>query len=87
MEPQGRGLAEEPGILKRCAQGCVEPSRGLDDPNVPLSVATGAARFYIFELVERVFSEVELLLYGVLRRSPAPSAALRVCEPVGLPSD
>jgi hypothetical protein len=31
------GSAEEPGILKRHAQGCVGPSRGLEDSNLPLS--------------------------------------------------
>jgi hypothetical protein len=41
MEPQGRGSAEEPGIVQRHAQRCVEPSRGPEDPNLPLSVPTG----------------------------------------------
>jgi hypothetical protein len=63
----GGGSAEEFEILQRHPQGCVEPLRGLVDPNVPLSAPTGAARFYIFELVEGVFSEVEHLLYGILR--------------------
>ena len=38
---QGRGSAEEPGILQRHAQGCVGPLRGLVDPKVPLSAPTG----------------------------------------------
>ena len=33
----GAGSAEEPGIVQRHGQGCVEPSRGLEDPNLPLS--------------------------------------------------
>ena len=37
----GAGSAEGPGILQRHAQGCVERSRGLEDPNLPLSVPTG----------------------------------------------
>jgi hypothetical protein len=36
MEPQGRGSAEEPGIVQRHAQGCVGPLRGLEDTNLPL---------------------------------------------------
>jgi hypothetical protein len=35
------GLAEESGILQRHAQGCVEPSRGLEDPKLPLSAPNG----------------------------------------------
>jgi hypothetical protein len=35
------GSAEEPGIVQRDGQGCVEPSRGLQDPNLPLSDPTG----------------------------------------------
>src|SRR5215207_1367958 len=41
MEPQGRGSAEEPGIVQRHAQGCVERLRGLVDPKLPLSAPTG----------------------------------------------
>jgi hypothetical protein len=37
----GAGSAWEPGLLQRHAQGCVEPSRGLEDPNLPLSAPTG----------------------------------------------
>ena len=29
------------GIPQQHAQGCVEPSRGLEDPNLPLSVPLG----------------------------------------------
>ena len=41
MEPQGRGSAEEPGIVQRHAQGCVERLRGLEGSNHPLWVPTG----------------------------------------------
>jgi hypothetical protein len=37
----GAGSAEEPGILQRHTQGCVEPSRGLEDPNLPVWAPTG----------------------------------------------
>jgi hypothetical protein len=37
----GAGSAEEPGILQRHAQGCVEPSGGLEDSKLPLSAPTG----------------------------------------------
>jgi hypothetical protein len=37
----GAGSAEEPGILQRHAQGCVESSRGLKDPNLALSAPSG----------------------------------------------
>jgi hypothetical protein len=45
----GAGSAEEPGVLQRDAQGCVDPSRGFEDPKLPLS-APGwcAASSYIF---------------------------------------
>jgi len=32
----GAGSAEEPGVLQRHVQGCVEPSGGLEDPKLPL---------------------------------------------------
>jgi hypothetical protein len=34
------GSADEPEILQRYAQGCVGPSRGLEDPKLPLSAPT-----------------------------------------------
>ena len=37
----GAGSAEEPGILQRHAQGCVERSGGLEDPNLPLWAPAG----------------------------------------------
>jgi hypothetical protein len=37
----GAGSAEEMGILSRHGQGYVEPSRGLEDPILPLSTPTG----------------------------------------------
>ena len=37
----GAGSTEESGILQRHVQGCVEPSRGLDDPKFPLSTPNG----------------------------------------------
>src|SRR5215204_3285707 len=55
------GSAEEPGILQRHAQGCVERSRGLGYPNLPLSTPTGV------QLVEAVFCLVRF--DGVLRSS------------------
>jgi hypothetical protein len=59
MEPQGRGSAEEPGMLQRHAQGCVERLRGLEDPKLPLSDPTGVQLAPASpKLVEGVFSEV-----------------------------
>ena len=50
------GSADEPGILRRHAQGCVEPSRGLEDPNVPLSAPTGVQLVPTSpKLVEKLF--------------------------------
>ena len=37
----GSGSVEEPKILQRSSQGCVERPRGLEDPNLPLSAPTG----------------------------------------------
>jgi hypothetical protein len=66
MEPQGRGSAEEPGIVQRHAQGCVERLRGLVDPKLPLSAPTGVQLAPASpKLVEGRFCE--LPLYGVLR--------------------
>ena len=40
----GTGSAEELGIPQRHAQGCVESARGLEDPNLPLSVPTDCCK-------------------------------------------
>src|SRR5919107_1769784 len=62
------GSAEEPGILQWHAQGCVESSRGLEDPILPLSAPTGLWFAPISpKLVEGELCE--LPLYGVLRSS------------------
>jgi hypothetical protein len=37
----GAGSAEEPGILQRHGQECVEAQRGPEDPNLSLSNPTG----------------------------------------------
>jgi hypothetical protein len=37
----GAGSAEELGDLQRHAQGCVQGLRGLEDPNLSLSVPSG----------------------------------------------
>jgi hypothetical protein len=37
----GAGSAEEPALLQRRGQGCVEPSGGLEDPKLPLAAPTG----------------------------------------------
>ena len=50
----GAGSAEEPGILQRDSQGCVGPSRGLEDPILPLSVPTSV------QLVEGEFYELRV---------------------------
>jgi hypothetical protein len=66
----GAGSAEESVILQRHAQGCVEPSRGLEDPIVPLSVPTGVQLSPTSpKLVEGRFSELRLA--GVLGSSLA----------------
>jgi hypothetical protein len=55
----GAGSAEEPGIVQRSGQGCVEPSRGLEDPKLPLSVPTGVQLAPTSpKLVEDAFCEV-----------------------------
>src|SRR5215217_7001830 len=65
----GQGSAEEPGILQRHDQGCVDVSLGSTDPILPLSAPTGV------QLAPRSLKLVEgelcvLPLYGVLRSSP-----------------
>jgi hypothetical protein len=63
----GAGSAEEPGILKHHAQGCVDPSRGLGDPILPLSAPTdGQLAPTSPKLVEGTFCEL-LHLDGALR--------------------
>src|SRR5918995_5464656 len=37
---RGSGSGKELGTLQRHPQGCVERSRGLEDPNLPLSAPT-----------------------------------------------
>jgi hypothetical protein len=57
----GTGSAEEPGVLQRYGQGCVGPSRGFRDTNLPLSVPTGVQPALISpKLVQSRFSEVRL---------------------------
>jgi hypothetical protein len=50
----GAGSAEEPGLLQRHAQGCVERLRGLEVPNLPLSDPTGvqSSLLHLRRLVE-----------------------------------
>jgi hypothetical protein len=43
----GAGSAEESGILQRHNQGCVEASRGLRDPKLPLSIPTGVQLLHL----------------------------------------
>jgi hypothetical protein len=65
----GAGLAEEPEILQRHEQGCVEPSRGLEDPNLSLSAPSGVQLAPASpKLVEGEFCEL-LRLVCLLRRS------------------
>src|ERR671921_196504 len=57
----GVGSAEEPKFLQRHAQGCVERSRGLEDPKLPIPAPTGvqlAPRSP--KLVKGRFSELRL---------------------------
>ena len=59
--------AEEPEILQRHDQGCVNRLRGLEDPKLPLSTSTGVQLAPASpKLVEGVFCEL-LCLDGVLR--------------------
>ena len=55
------GSAEESSIVQRLCQGCVGPSRGLEDPKRPLSAPTGV------QLVEAMFCLVRF--DGILRSS------------------
>ena len=55
-------------ILQRHGQGCVEPSRGLEDPGLPLSAPTGVLLALTSQkLVEGEFCELRLA--GVLGSS------------------
>ena len=55
------GSAEEPAILQRHGQECGEASRGIEDPNLPLSTPTGAQLALTSpKLVEGRFSELRL---------------------------
>ena len=68
----GAGSAWEPELLRRHDQGHVGPSRGLEDPNVPLSTPTGVRLAPTSPMfVEGFFRE--LRLDGVLRSSPHAS--------------
>jgi hypothetical protein len=56
---RGSGLVEESGTLQHTGQGCVGHSRGLEDPNVPLSAPTSVQLAPTSpKLVEEEFSEV-----------------------------
>jgi hypothetical protein len=60
-ETSWAGSGEEPGILQRHDQGCVERLRGIDYPNLPLSDPTGEQLAPTSpKLVEGVFSEVHI---------------------------
>ena len=61
----GAGSAEEPGLLQRHAQGCVECSRGLEDANLPLSAPTGVQ----LAPTSPMFVEMEVLRTSPKRRS------------------
>ena len=66
----GAGSAEESAILQRPGQGYVQGSRGLEDPNLPLSAPTGVQLAPTSpKLVEGEFCE-HLHLDGVLRGTP-----------------
>jgi hypothetical protein len=72
----GEGAAEEPAILQRHAQGCVEPSRGLEDPILPLSVPSGVQLAPTSpKLGEGVFYELRMCY--VLGSSASCSGALQ----------
>jgi hypothetical protein len=43
----GAGSAEEPGLLQRHGQGCVEGLLGLEDPKLSPSVLTGVHLLYL----------------------------------------
>jgi hypothetical protein len=70
MEPQGRGSAEELGIVQRHAQGCVERLRGLVDSKLPLSALT-SVHSSLLDLLHawKVSSATLRRLVRVLRRS------------------
>jgi hypothetical protein len=74
LEPQGEDRQRNQGVLQRSGQGFVEPSRGLDDPNLSLSALTGVQLAPTSpKLVEGEMCEL-LRLYGVLRSSHATFA-------------
>jgi len=70
FELPGAGSAEEPEVVCRHGQGCVEPLQGFEVPNVPLSAPTGVRLAPTSPmLVEGAYCEVGLPVYGVLRSS------------------
>ena len=76
----GPGSAEELGILQRHGQGCVELSRGLEYPNLPLSTLIGVQLAPTSpKLVEGRFSEVGLPPYCVLGSSAVEGSRKPVC--------
>jgi hypothetical protein len=61
----GAGSAEEPGIVRRHDQGCVEPSRGLEDPILPIPAPTGVQLAPTsLKLMEGKFCELRLMRQG-----------------------
>jgi hypothetical protein len=70
----GTGSAEESGIVRRHPQGRVEPSRGLEDPNLPLAAPTGVLLAPASpELVEGVFYKLlRLWVFCEVLYSPGP---------------
>ena len=66
----GAGSADELGILQRHGQGCVDPSRGPEDPTLPLSVPSGVQSSLLNLRSLWKGESCELLRHdGVLRRS------------------
>jgi hypothetical protein len=71
------GSAEEPGTIAWYCQGCVEPSRGLEDPNLPLSAPTGVQSSLLhlrssWKVNSQKFGDELLRMIDNARRAVAP---------------
>jgi hypothetical protein len=60
----GTGSAEEPENLQRHGQGCVERSRGLEDPKLPLWAPTGVQSLLLHLLSSGNVNSVNFALPG-----------------------
>jgi hypothetical protein len=60
------GSAEEPASLERFDQGCLGPSRGLEDPHLPLSNPKAARPSPCLRAMSRLHPSIYAYLHGGL---------------------